>query len=339
MLCCPVVKSGLLLAGLACLGYTGWEASSYYQSCQQKTPCCSMPQIEVIQDESDCCASDVTASTTPNCCSKNSRAATLVSSTNKTISDECCEDATPSTAATPVVTTIAPANVAAAEGWATLKGQVIFAGDVIPKAEESKVTSDQAHCLAKGALTDKVWDVNPSNKGLAGVVVFIAPDRGETLAVHPDQKAPPAPFVLDQPYCVFTPRIFAIRAGQEITAKNPDPVAHNVVIKGLKNDLNVQIPPGTEKSIKLDAETNAMSVACGSHPWMKGFGWCFDHPYFAVTDKDGKFEIKNIPAGNRKVIVWHETGYLPGYSKRDQKTVSLAAGSVTDLGTVKAMLK
>ena len=96
---------------------------------------------------------------------------------------------------------------------------------------------------------------------------------------------------------------------------------------------------GTDKEIKLVAETNAVSATCGSHPWMKGFGWCFDHPYFAVTDKDGKFEIKNVPAGNRKIVIWHETGYLPGYSKRDQKTLALAAGAMVDVGTVKAMPK
>lgn len=336
MTCCPVMKSLTILSALAVTGYVGYEATTLYaRYADADTPkCCHSSGTKSVvvsatpEDESCCSAAGEGA-----CCKPGSRAATLVQ--QNTADEACCEETTALTAAaTPVA-----ATVVVAEGWSNVKGQVVFGGDTLPKAEESKVTADQAHCLAKGALVDKVWDVNPSNKGLAGVVVFILPERDEKLAVHPDLQAAPAPFVLDQPYCVFTPRVFAIRVGQSITAKNPDPVAHNVVIKGLKNDLNVQVPPGTEKSLKLVAETNAVSVACGSHPWMKGYGWCFDHPYFAVTDKDGKFEIKNVPAGNRKIVIWHETGYLPGYGKRDNKTLNLAAGSTADVGTVKAMPK
>ncbi|MFO0811753.1 MAG: hypothetical protein U0796_00945 [Gemmatales bacterium] len=333
MLCCPVMKTAMLVGGLALLGYSGYEASHLYSEYTglSKPGCCQqkyVPLVTPATSDDDCC----TEGSGQGCCDVLSRAKAATAQTSPA-NTSCC-------AAAPGVGTPISVNTApVADGWATVKGQVVFGGDTIPKAEECKVTSDQGHCLAKGALLDKVWDVNPSNKGLAGVVVFILQERDEKLPVHPDLKATPAPFVLDQPYCVFTPRVFAIRAGQSITAKNPDPVAHNVVIKGIKNDRNVQIPPGTEKEIKLDAEGNALSVACGSHPWMKGYGWCIDHPYFAVTDKDGKFEIKNVPAGSRKIVIWHETGYLTGYGKRDNKTLSLAAGGTVDVGTVKAMPK
>jgi hypothetical protein len=85
-----------------------------------------------------------------------------------------------------------------------------------------------------------------------------------------------------------------------------------------------------------------MALSCGSHPWMKGYGWCFDHPYFAVTDKDGKFEIKNIPAGARKFILWHEKdGYLPGFSKKsgEQKILTITDGGTIDLGQIKIVPK
>jgi len=338
--CCPVMKSITVLAAAGLLGYTGYEAGNLYVKYHdlQKPGCC--PNSRGISPAAspangagtDCCpdedSSEVIASN--SCCKDGGRAAMLTG--NCAAEGKCCQE---SGEGTPV----SVKSEAAIDGWTTVKGQIVFGGDVIPKAEECKVTSDQGHCLSKGALQDKIWDVNPSNKGVAGVVVFINPERDEKLTVHPDLQGAPQSFVLDQPYCLFTPRIFAIRAGQTITAKNPDPVAHNVVIKGLKNDINIQIPPGTDKQMKLVAETNAVSVACGSHPWMKGFGWCFDHPYFAVTDKDGKFEIKNVPAGNRKIVIWHETGYLTGYGKRDNKSLNLAAGATVDIGTVKAMPK
>jgi hypothetical protein len=335
--CCPIMKSLTLLAGACLIGYAGYEAGSLYVKYQDldKPGCCPNSQgitpAVAPGTEKECCpteeeGTDIIAK--ESCCKNGGRAALLTQA--KKCEGDCCEDE-----ATPVAVKV-EANL---DGWANVKGQILFGGDAIPKAEESKVTADQGHCLAKGALLDKVWDVNASNKGLAGVVVFINPERDEKLAIHPDLQGEPKPFVLDQPYCLFTPRIFAIRSNQALTAKNPDPVAHNVVVKGIKNDQNVQIPPSTEKQLKLVAEGNALAISCGSHPWMKGYGWCFDHPYFAVTDKDGNFEIKNVPAGSRKIVIWHETGYLAGYSKRDNKTLNLGAGATVDVGTVKAMPK
>lgn len=322
MLCCPVVKSFVFVGGLALMGVAGWEASSYFGCCHNK---------DAVPVNLNCPSEGAEEG---DCCAPPSRAGLVVAkpaTTTPSKAEDRCEDENAPRAIS--------ASVPSAEGWANVKGQVLFGGDTIPKAAEFKVTADQEHCLKNGPALDKVWDVNPSNKGLAGIVVFINPERDEKLAVHPDFQGNPKPFLLDQPNCVFTPRVFAVRAGQTINAKNPDQTLHNVVMKGLKNDLNVQIPIGTEKEIKLQAETNAINVLCGSHPWMKGFCWCFDHPYFAVTDKDGNFEIKNVPAGNRKIVIWHETGYLPGYSKRDQKTLTLAAGATVDMGTVKAMPK
>ncbi len=208
----------------------------------------------------------------------------------------------------------------------------------MPASTPLNVTSDQNHCLAKGPLNDQTWMVDPQSKGVANIVAFILPERNEAIPIHDSLKATPSEFVLDQPYCAFTPHVFAVRAGQSIRAKNPDPVAHNVVVKGLKNDINIQIPPGADKTLTLQPESNAMAISCGSHPWMKGYGWCFEHPYFAVTGKNGSFEIKNIPAGARKLIIWHEKdGYLPGFSKKsgDQKILTLTDGGAIDLGEIK----
>ena len=51
---------------------------------------------------------------------------------------------------------------------------------------------------------------------------------------------------------------------------------------------------------------------CGMHPWMKGQVRVFEHPYFAVTDDDGKFEIKDVPAGTWRIVTWHEEGLHKG---------------------------
>ncbi|HMP17443.1 MAG TPA: carboxypeptidase regulatory-like domain-containing protein [Gemmatales bacterium] len=346
MFCCPIMKTITALAATCCLGYGGYQASLLYMQYQElsKPGCCpnsrSRFPVTVPESESECSSEQEACETgclggasTSTCCKSTSRAATIAKSCTSDVS--CCEEAITASTITTVIKA-APEAEATADGWATIRGQIVFSGDNIPTPAECKVTSDQGHCLAKGALYDKVWDVNPSNKGVRGVVVFILPERDEKLPIHPDYQSDPKPFVLDQPYCEFTPRIFAIRSNQTLVAKNPDPISHNVVVKGIRNDQNVQIPPDSEKQLKLTPETNALAISCGSHPWMKGYGWCFDHPYFAVTDKDGKFEIPSVPAGSRKIVIWHETGFLKGYGKRDNKTLNLSAGASLDLGTVSA---
>ena len=47
-------------------------------------------------------------------------------------------------------------------------------------------------------------------------------------------------------------------------------------------------------------------MTCDIHPWMKAYWMVLDNPYFAVTDDKGNFEIKNVPAGTQKVVVWQE---------------------------------
>ena len=47
---------------------------------------------------------------------------------------------------------------------------------------------------------------------------------------------------------------------------------------------------------------------CTIHGWMTGYVRIFDHPYYAVTDENGKFEIKNAPAGKFRIVYWHENG-------------------------------
>ena len=57
-------------------------------------------------------------------------------------------------------------------------------------------------------------------------------------------------------------------------------------------------------------------VKCNLHPWMNAWIHVFDHPYFAVTDADGKFEIKNAPAGKYRLLAWKDgAGWLNGDRK------------------------
>jgi Carboxypeptidase regulatory-like domain len=58
--------------------------------------------------------------------------------------------------------------------------------------------------------------------------------------------------------------------------------------------------------LQFAREAIAIPVKCNIHPWMHGYIAVFKHPFFAVTDKDGHFELKNIPPGSYTIKAWQE---------------------------------
>jgi hypothetical protein len=222
---------------------------------------------------------------------------------------------------------------AASQGWGTIKGRVVFAGDKFPENVPLKVDKDTDHCLSKGQLYSQKWVIDPESRGVRFAVVFLKPIKGKTLAIHDSLKEPsPKEVALDQPTCAFDPHVLGLRQGQKLISKNPAPVPHNVMFSGFRNTGNVQIPPGGESSFDLLAESTPVKIACGAHPWMEGFAWIFDHPYFAVTDAQGNFEIKLAPAGAQSFVLWQEsTSFVPDQKGR---TIEIKPNGVTDLGEI-----
>ena len=59
-------------------------------------------------------------------------------------------------------------------------------------------------------------------------------------------------------------------------------------------------------------EKPPIQYKCTIHGWMTGYVRIFDHPYYAVTDANGNFEIKNAPVGKFRIVYWHENGVRGG---------------------------
>jgi hypothetical protein len=88
---------------------------------------------------------------------------------------------------------------------------------------------------------------------------------------------------------------------------NSDPTTHNIHPSPNNNrELNQSQPPGTPFSMTFAREEIAIPVKCNIHPWMHSYIAVFKHPFFAVTGKDGSFEIANLPPGNYTITAWHE---------------------------------
>jgi hypothetical protein len=142
---------------------------------------------------------------------------------------------------------------------------------------------------------------------------------------------------MDQPRCAFIPHAVALREGQTLIVKNSSPVTHNVRWEGtpLKNPADNQtIVAGKTVTIdKLKSDRYPVSISCSIHPWMKGVVRVFDSPYYAVTDEEGKFEIKLAPVGKYRLFVWHEgSGWKGGAAGRSGEPIEIKPGDAQDLG-------
>lgn len=219
-------------------------------------------------------------------------------------------------------------SVHAAE-WATLKGQFVFGkkGTSIPEPLKITPTKDVAVC-SKHDLFDETLVINKENRGVANIMIWVQKPK----KVHPDyEKEADKEIVIDNKFCRFDPHAVAVSTSQTLVVGNSDPVGHN----SLMNFLNPKNPPQNpiipakgKMPFKLTAaEFVPTKISCSIHPWMQGIVLVQDHPYMAVTDKDGKFELKNLPAGTKLSIkLWQEKiGFVKNITV-DKKSSKLRSG-------------
>ena len=161
----------------------------------------------------------------------------------------------------------------------------------------------------------------------------------ENIAVYVDVIAdkkfdpPKDHVVIDQRKMSFIPHVVAVQQGTTVDFLNSDPVGHNVYWpsisgnKKLSHNLGTW-PKGDKKPFQFN-DLGTASLLCNVHPEMSGYVVVVPTPYFAVTDKDGNFEIKDIPAGKYTLKTWSEDG------KPTTQAVDLSAATATVELTVK----
>jgi hypothetical protein len=230
-------------------------------------------------------------------------------------------------------------SVQAQEFGKAIKGTVVFGGKDIPKQEPLKVDKDLDVCLKDGKkILSEEWLVNPKNKGVKDVFVWLEPvKKGDQLPIAPGLKEIKKLKVeLDQPTCHFSPHALVIREGQILLVKNPAPINHNFRWGGhpaVNKGGNINMIPNSSHEIKdLKADSFPVKIQCDIHPWMGGWIRVFDHPYFALTDADGKYNIPEPPAGEYKLKIWHPaSGWAGGEKGAAGVSVNIKAGGVTDV--------
>ena len=196
-------------------------------------------------------------------------------------------------------------STAMAADTGTLKAKFVYGG-APPAAEPINVNKDEEFC-GKHPLVDESLLVNPKNNGIRNVILYVYTGRGGSDL--PESEPGDKTHELANDQCRFEPRVVIAQAGDTLKVTNPDAVGHNANLNFFANQpQNFTIPPGGEKSVKLEeAEPAPIPVECNIHPWMKAYVVVLDHPYAAVSGEDGVLTIEGLPAGEELTFrVAHE---------------------------------
>ncbi|MEZ6060806.1 MAG: carboxypeptidase regulatory-like domain-containing protein [Planctomycetaceae bacterium] len=190
----------------------------------------------------------------------------------------------------------------------SFSGVILFDGNVVelpPLVAAGAAVKDAEVCSAEPVADESL--VVGENKGIANVFVYLrrAPKgyKGE---------APKEPVVIDQKGCAFVPHAMTIQAGQKVLVKSSDAIQHNLHTVPKRNQsTNLLIKPNEQDGVEIEyrlAEAEPFNVKCDIHAWMSSYHLVLDHPFMAVTDENGKFQIDGLPPGKHEFRVWHERG-------------------------------
>ena len=218
---------------------------------------------------------------------------------------------------------------------ATLKGRVTLKGnapDVAALTEQlqgaMKSSQSKEACFEMAPDAEKseqIWKIGKDN-GVGNVVVWIQPDAGDYFKSDPAKPTWPLKVELNQPHCEFIPHVTwvvpavltdnpkkAVPSGQKFFVTNTATISHNTKWSSEsgpnEGDGGVLQPNTAPHEVDLTGNNQMVHFQCNIHPWMDAWVLVFNHPYAAVTDADGNFTIKNVPAGHKvRVTAWHEKG-------------------------------
>jgi plastocyanin len=206
---------------------------------------------------------------------------------------------------------------------ASLKGVVRFEGTV-PKPKPISMAADPS-CAKQHPTPVFSQEVMTDSKGdLQNVIVFVSEGLGDRTF-----DAPTQPVVVEQKGCLYQPHVLAVRANQPLHVVNDDPTLHNIHPTPANNrEWNKAEQPGASVDEAFAREEIAIPVKCNVHPWMHGYIAVFKHPFFAVTGKDGSFDLSSLPPGTYTIKAWHEK------LGTSTQTITIAANQTKEISFV-----
>ena len=214
---------------------------------------------------------------------------------NSGTSSTSSEPSSPS--ATPTGQKVDTATAGEVKGTVTLDGMA-------PKNAAIKMNADPK-CVSfnKTPQFQETYEVGSDGKSLANVFVYVKDGLGNYV-----YDTPTEPVKIDQQACRYHPHVFGIRVNQPLQIVNSDDTLHNIhaLPKGNAEFNTGQPIQGMKTTHTFTAKEVMVPFKCDVHGWMNAYVGVLDHPYYATTDENGKFELKGLPPGTYTIEAWHE---------------------------------
>jgi len=207
----------------------------------------------------------------------------------------------------------------ASETLGALHGTVLFTGT--PPERFLLGAAQSADCKHHPEVDQRQNIVVVNDGKLAGAFVRLASGYDEAAVPPPAAE----PVTLDQKGCMYVPRVLGVRVGQPLRVTNLDPTAHNVHTRSRRNrEENKNMGQGQPPlEFRFERAERPVPFQCDIHPWMGAAVFVEEHPWYAVSDAAGAFEIRDVPPGEYVVEALHESlGKVAG-------RVTVAAGRST----------
>ncbi len=244
-------------------------------------------------------------------------------------------------------------NVVTIKNGGSIKGRIVFKG-IPPKPEKISITRDREFCGKDKRVIS--W-VRVNNGGLAETVVYLdkvmegkdwpaSQGRVEHLDL-PGGKAEglvtdDGTYVIDQEDCRFLPWIRVYKRGADLVVKNSDPILHNIDMRELLSNAKKIIfnitqrgtpdKPAKDLHKKISPRRSPfLMINCDAHNFMFSWGFAAENPYAVVVNRDGTYEISDIPAGTYKLRAWH-----PSLGIQDAEVKVVIGGAATQDFTYEA---
>lgn len=180
----------------------------------------------------------------------------------------------------------------------SIQGTVKYQGPY-QAAEVLNISKDQEVC----GKTEKVSEslIIGANHGVQNAVVSLAD-------VQKGKRPILKNVMLDQKGCRYNPHVLLLPTNVEAMIVNDDGILHNFHTHSQKNPPINKAQPKFKRIMKEKFTVpEIIKVTCDAHAWMLGWLVVTEHPYYAITDANGNFQIADIPPGEYVLSVWHET--------------------------------
>jgi len=200
-------------------------------------------------------------------------------------------------------------QVVSVEDGGTIRGTVRWQG-ALPHLVSYDINKDQQICDPQ---SQKHRDLErllvAPNGGVANTVVFLRNiTRGKAMDL------PAARRHLNQKSCRYEPHILLVPVQETLSVKSSDPLLHTVHMSG-SADYNLPFTAEGQEITRPMIREGAVSLRCNAgHVWMNGEMIVAKHPYYAVTDQYGSFELTQVPPGDYEIVAWHEGWRVVGES-------------------------